>query len=38
MRSSGDNRVVFLPDRADFSASDRPGVEFLKVWERPEKN
>ena len=30
--------MIFSPDPANFSASDRPGVEFLKVWESLEKN
>ena len=30
-------RYQFFPDPANFSASDRPGAEFPKVWESPEK-
>ena len=28
----------FPPEPANFSASDKPGLEFLRVWESPEKN
>ena len=30
--------ILFPPDLANFSVSDRPGVEFLKVWVSHEKN
>ena len=30
--------MIFSPEPANFSASDKPGVEFPRVWESPEKN
>ena len=35
--STWDNRTIFSPELANVSPSDKPRVEFSKVWESPEK-